>query len=214
MKGLIIKDLRIILNNNKTFLLMMLVVTVIMITTMEDSSFVIGYISVVGAMLALGTISYDEYDNGMAFLFTLPVTRKMYVQSKYLFSFGYSVLLCISVDIISILAGLVKGNTPDISMPIGMIAGCLLFLFIMIPIQLKFGAEKSRIALLIIFGGFMAIVAFAVLIAARFGVFTEDLEVLIDPYQNIVVIVGIILAAVLGVFSYRCSIKIMEKKEY
>lgn len=42
-----------------------------------------------GAMIAVGTLSYDETDNGLAFLMTLPVDRKTYVREKYLF-----ILIC------------------------------------------------------------------------------------------------------------------------
>lgn len=41
------------------------------------------------AMIAVGTLSYDETDNGLAFLMTLPVDRKTYVREKYLF-----ILIC------------------------------------------------------------------------------------------------------------------------
>ena len=53
--------------------------------TSTDATFVSGYISIVFAMFAISTISYDEYDNGNAFLFTLPFSRKEYVLSKYVF---------------------------------------------------------------------------------------------------------------------------------
>ena len=39
-------------------------------------------------MVINSTISYDDTDHGMAYLMTLPVTRRQYVYSKYVFSAG------------------------------------------------------------------------------------------------------------------------------
>lgn len=43
-----------------------------------------------GAMIAVGTLSYDETDNRLAFLMTLPGDRKTYVREKYLFILIYT----------------------------------------------------------------------------------------------------------------------------
>ena len=49
--------------------------------------------TIVTAIFAITTISYDEFDNGLAFLMTLPVTRKQYVAEKYLLGAGLTLSL-------------------------------------------------------------------------------------------------------------------------
>ena len=65
-----------------------LVAAGILIAT-DQISFAITYTSVITIMTAISTISYDTFDNGNAFLFTLPLAEKN-IQEKNicLASFG------------------------------------------------------------------------------------------------------------------------------
>ncbi len=60
-------------------------ISIIMIIVSPGTSFPIGFLGFVGALFSLSSISYDEFDNGNAFLFSLPITRKDYVLEKYIF---------------------------------------------------------------------------------------------------------------------------------
>ena len=42
----------------------------------------VGYVTFIFTLFTVSTISYDEYDNGYPFLFTLPITRRQYVNRK------------------------------------------------------------------------------------------------------------------------------------
>lgn len=218
MKGLFIKDCRTILNNNRTFLVMMIGIILFLSFTVDSLDFVGGYLTIVGSMLALGTISYDQAENGMSFLLTLPISRKMYVQSKYLFSVLFSVALIVLVNIISVPVSIMRGYSYDISMPAGMFAGCLIFLFIMIPLQLKFGVEKARIALVIVFGVIVCAITGAVYIGAGNGIYVEDVTASISKTATapaaVYIILAVLIMALLGFISYCFSVKTMENKEY
>ena len=91
MKGLLIKDLRLMAAQKKFFLSLVLV-TVLLVIMAQDTSFIICYMSFIGAQFSLSTISYDEFDNGNAFLFSLPITRKGYVVVWLWASYGRGVL--------------------------------------------------------------------------------------------------------------------------
>lgn len=218
MKGLFIKDCRTILNNNRTFLVMMIGIILFLSFTVDSLDFVGGYLTIVGSMLALGTISYDQAENGMSFLLTLPISRKMYVQSKYLFSVLFSVALIVLVNIISVPVSIMRGYSYDISMPAGMFAGCLIFLFIMIPLQLRFGVEKARIALVIVFGVIVCAITGAVYIGAGNGIYVEDVTASISKTATataaVYIILAVLIMALLGFISYCFSVKTMENKEY
>ena len=83
MRGLLQKDLCLLVQRSR-ILLVMIGVGILMGFS-ADGSFVIGYLTMLCAILAISTISYDEFDNGNAFLFTLPISRKSYVVEKYVF---------------------------------------------------------------------------------------------------------------------------------
>lgn len=83
MKGLLIKDFK-LLKKRGIFLLLL----VILFATTGRSEFVVGLASLIMGVFSITTISYDEFENGMPFIFTLPVRRKDYVREKYIFGFA------------------------------------------------------------------------------------------------------------------------------
>ena len=74
MKGLLIKDFR-LMKVQKNFLTLITVIGVFMALFSENVSYTIGFISFIFSLFSISSISYDELDNGNAFLFSLPVTR-------------------------------------------------------------------------------------------------------------------------------------------
>lgn len=215
MKGLLLKDILIIRNQGKSLLLIFFM-GIMMSLTMQISS-VIAYLTLLGGMLAMGTLSYDEADRGYSYLFTLPASRKTYVKEKYLFCLLFTAS-CLLTGILScLLLSLVKDNT---SIPLdeilstagGMFFSVLLFLIIEIPLRLKYGLERSRISLYI-FAGVIALIAL---------LFTRILpEAVIDQidfwFIHHASIVGLTLIALvlIGLYvSYRISIRILLKKEF
>ena len=94
MKGLWTKDIRLISSQQKNLAVIWLVAAGILIAT-DQISFAISYTSVITIMTAISTISYDTFDNGNAFLFTLPFSRKEYTREKYLFSLFWGMITVI-----------------------------------------------------------------------------------------------------------------------
>ena len=184
----------------------------------SDMSFIVIYLAIIGTSFTSSTISYDEFDNGNAFLFSLPVSRKDYVLEKYLFA----ILMCgggwLLGSVISIVAGAARSGldpmegmmTALVLLPVAMCLNVLL-----VPLRLKFEAEKSRIAQIVIMGGIFAVVIAGTKIAERLGI---DLEALgermpvMSARLGIVVALGICIALLL--LSCHISIKIMERKEF
>ena len=84
MKGLLIKDIHLMKNQGKV-LIIMCVLMAIMFGTMNGNIYgAAAYVTFILTLFTVSTISYDEYDNGYLFLFTLPITRKQYINEKYL----------------------------------------------------------------------------------------------------------------------------------
>ena len=153
MKGLLIKDFKLIKMHRNYFAMIIAIAFVISLLT-EDTTFMLGFISFITSMFTISTISYDEFDNGNAFLFTLPIDRKKYAAEKYVFGMllgGCSLFLAI---ILAIILNLIeKSDTiSNILISGGMLLPfILLLLSILIPFQLKFGSEKGRIVISAVF---------------------------------------------------------------
>lgn len=217
MKGLLIKDFK-LMKGQKNFFLMIVLIGVWMIMFMEDFSFIIGYMAFIGGMFSLSTISYDEADNGNAFLFTLPVTRKGYVVEKYEFGLLTGGGFWLFATVIVLIAGITKDLMPvkDMLMTAFLILPVLfLIISVTLPFQLKFGGEKGRIAI-IGAAGLLFVIGIAVV---RIGeIFHVDL---ISAFNILpAVSMAVLIAAAIGIsviillISLRISIAIMNRKEF
>ena len=211
MLGMMWKDLCLLLQRSRAILMMAGVGIIIGFST--DGSFMIGYLTMISAILTIGTISYDEFDNGYPFLLTLPVTRRSYVTAKYIFCFLGDLVGWAAASVIYAGCCLAKGA----GLGMEQLAAALVFLpvvglmsAVMLPLQLKYGAEKSRLALAVLFGGI------GVLGALGMKLF-PGLPNTLRAFPEIsgaalgAAALGAVVAAV--ALSYWISLGIMEKKE-
>ena len=217
MKGLLIKDL-LLLKNQQRFFLLILFMSVGMLLAGVNSLFVINYITLIITMFTLSSISYDEFDNGYAFLFTLPITRNQYAAEKYVFGFVTGGSACIIVTVIALIMNFVRGGAGTLELLITALLYLfmsLLFMAVVVPVQLKFGTEKGRIVLIFIIGIIFA-AGFIVVKAAK--TFQFDLSTVVAALTSfaagpvIIFLLFISLAAVFG--SYLISVNIMKKKQF
>lgn len=217
MTGLIIKDLK-LLKAQRNFFLLFIAMAIVMQINMENASFIIGYMTLCGSMAVLNTISYDEFDNGNPFLFSLPISRKGYALEKYIFGFitgGASLLLAV---IVSIIFGIVKNTFSAYDTAITAIVYLSLLaimLSVMLPIQLKFGGEK-RMYVIFAGAGVFAVFGFLALKGSRLlGIDLDSLAESLSTVSSWVMALSAAAIAALAVLiSIRISISIMNKKEF
>ena len=222
MKGLLAKDFNILLLQKK-FLGMILAITVIMLMTMEEPSFLVAYLTVTCGIMTLSTLSYDEFDHGNTFLFTLPITRKEYVWSKFVLSVLVSGCAWLSATIVSVLVSVIKVEgyavADGIAEAVMTFAVCMLIVFIMIPIQIKYGGEKSRVVILAIAGIGVILGGLLQVLAERLkGIVSIDVEAMFR-YIDAIGLPGLVAVAVgIGVIVMAISLviseRIMEKKQF
>lgn len=216
MKGLLIKDMRILMRQKMTFLIIVLL-GVFMSMNGGDASFSLGYMMVVSAMMVITTISYDYFEKGMSFMFTLPVSRKSYVLEKYLLAF--LVELCMAAFAVLIqVGGILLGNPAD--WMIFLVSGISCFVIAMIliavyiPVYIKCGPEKSRVAIFIVVG----IIAVVTYLGAKVKSVQELLVTLVEALGKMTTVqlaaVGVAAFVAIMLVSVGISIKIMEKKEF
>lgn len=218
MKALLIKDLR-LMKNMKNFFVLMVGLIVAFSVFYVDISFVLMYMVVFVSTMSVSSISYDTYENGEAFLFTLPVSRKGYVKEKYVFS----ILLMLGAMIVFIAFSYVLGAVKQTGVPgdfkVSVFITFLVAVFFvsyMMPIQLKFGGEKRNGVILLTIGGIM----FAAFAAAAL-VSSGAIENIVSAVKNFIehswgaaVCLSLLAAVICMAASYRISVRIMEKKEF
>ncbi|MCR5250420.1 MAG: ABC-2 transporter permease [Lachnospiraceae bacterium] len=221
MKGLLVKDLS-ILGQQKKLGVLYLFLAVFLGYSME-SSFLVSYFPMIATLLAFTTISYDSFDNGMAFLMTMPGARKNYAGEKYLLSLIVVTASWVFSVVLQIASLMIKKES---FVPAELLGQDLLYIpmflvvcSLMIPVVLKFGSEKGRIILFAIFGGVALILIFGKKIAEFMNVqLGWDVAAVIAGLEQVpaVTVAGVCgaVAVVLLLVSLLISNGIMKKKEY
>ena len=217
MAGLMEKDFRILLQRKQAFLVFLVIAVLLSVT--QGGAGVVGYLPFISAMLAVSTISYDEFDNGYPFLFTLPITRKSYVVEKYIFCFLtvfcswiFSVILYVVID------KLQGGETPVsemLSVSILLLLIAVVLMDVMVAVQLKYGSERSRVVIIAIFGiCFLAIYALAKLLE-KAGVKTAAVFGYMERISATGIVLLLLAVGIVATFiSVLFSIAVMEKKTF
>lgn len=218
MKGLLIKDLK-LLKNQKQFFLACIFICAIFGMAFDNPSFIICYITLMCSIFTVSTMAYDSQNNGMSYLFTLPVSRKGYVKEKYLFgiltSFCAVLVMAPCCAVIFLLRhiGIESGEIGSTALVSFGLA--LLIQAVMIPIQLKFEAEKSRTAMLVAMGAAYLIAFLLIKIVRKYQ---TEISVVLDRIaaagQPVLAAAGCIAVIVLEGISFVISLQIIKKKEF
>ena len=215
MAGLLEKDIRLLWGTKQTMIILLAVAVAIAFS--GKGNFIIGYLPFVVEMIAVSTIAYDEMNHGYQFLLTLPINKRTYVKEKYLLCVGGAVAGWVIAVCLYLVSEVVRGIpivfaddmlTATVILPI-----ILLINFFMIPAQIKFGSEKSRIVTLGMMG---VIAAIAYLCEEVIGIERLYQVLTVIDNMNVAVMIGSIIGiTLLALFvSYQISRRIMEKKEF
>ncbi len=224
MRGLMIKDLCLMRNQAKSLLLILVVG--LFLGTMTGPGSIIWFLVLLGDILGAGTLNYDEFDNGHAFLFTLPVTRKQYVREKYLFTTLF-MLVCLAVSIpLSLILSrfsqrpVVFGMSEIVFQSAVAILLSGILLATLIPLRLKFGSEQSRIVWILFFGIIAALSFGGARLARKAGPspalhkITGLLSDLNTWSAGKILMAAILITLILLFLSEQISERIIEKKEF
>ena len=220
MKGLLIKDFQLAKTQGKMLLIVALVIGVFMEIVGMSEGFVTGYITIIMSVFAATSISYDEYENCFSFLLVLPVSRKEYVNEKYVFS-G---ILIFSAWLVGLTVGsvfrIIRGE-PVLSAE--WLAGCfsyitvaVVFLSLMLPLRLKFEGEKGRVVLPIAIAAMGILIYGGVKLANLVGIDVtgSSIKVLNQMGAAGIIAMLVIIPVAAAVISWICSRHILEKKEF
>lgn len=219
MKGLFIKDFC-LLRNQKQFFGILLVMVIMFSMLYANPSFILSYMVIMFSVVTITTISYDEAENGMAYIMTLPVSRKEYVREKYILTLVMVVSGFLIASAFTAASVFLRRNIEfsfeewcAVGISCTLIAACSLS--ILLPVEFKFGAEKSRMAYMAVFVcGFGGAVLIAKLCKLAGIDINEVLNSIFEEHLTTVIAGILIFAAVIVIISYRISVHVMTKREF
>ena len=214
MKGLFVKDIE-LMKQQKQFFILVVVMGVIL-NLAGSGSFATGYFTFVTAIFAITTISYDEFDNGLAFLMTLPVTRKQYVAEKYLLGAGLTAAAWGITTITGVICKGVAELQGDLSETIIdsliYIPLALLMLTASLPLVIHFGAEKGRYIAMVMWAIIFAVVY---ILIKTIGLSADAVDAWLNGLNRGMVLAGVVLFTVIVYMgSFGIGVRLMEKKEF
>ena len=217
MKGLLIKDFKLMLMQKNFFIIIIVVACLISISS-QDPTFMIGFITLILSLFTVSTISYDEFDNGYPFLLTLPFSRKTYVIEKYVFGLILGLTGWLVSVLISYIMIIMNGEKITLDIMIGGLVILPMFLYIqslMIPIHLRFGGEKGRYALIACVG-VLVVIGFVVMkIVEIFHINVLPLILAIDALGPVMfMVILLMIGFLIMLVSLKVSLSIMNKKEF
>lgn len=212
MKGLIVKDICIMMQRKRFFVIM--IACGLAMSVSMSGTFIVGWMCILGALFSLNSSAYDEYDNCLPFLMTMPVTRKSYALEKYVFA-GIAIAAALVVSLILLAISFVINKESMeagelIVTVISIVAVAMLFVDISIPVNLKWGSEKGRTVLVLIWG-IVFVVGFTMSkLSDSFSL--ENIQL---PDASLAAIAAgcVVLAVVVTAVSALISIRVMENKE-
>ena len=211
MKGLVLKDLYGVKKYLKQYVLFFVIFTVVGI--MLKMPAYIGFLGAFyGMSLFISTFNTDEFFHWEAYVLTGPLSRQDLVKGKY----ALMILLMGSAAVIAILGELAVCVITKLSIAENFASGFAMVIYIylmmsvVIPLIYKFGSEKARTSMILIF---VVPVVSVALIGKIAG--TENVNNFLNNISWPAVAVGALILCVLAlIVSYILSLKIIEKKEF
>ena len=203
MIGLIRKDLYSILKYCRTLLLMSALFLAMSVFSEQNFFFVI-YPVIFAGVLPVTLISYEERDGWNRACDSLPLSRRTVVNERYLMALLCFLTLYLVTMAVQAAVMLPKGRGRELLELAALLpAFGLLSPAVMLPISLRWGVEKGRLAYYVMIGGLVAVGVYA-------ANSTADLSAEINPAA-----IGAILGAALLLFalSWLISIRLYEKRE-
>lgn len=213
MRVLLAKDIRLFRSMKNVVLIYVAMIAASIIFGQKQMGVMLINICVVMfTYLSMSTMSYDDFDNGMEFILTLPTSKKIYAIEKY-------VLAVITLVVMSIVgAGLLvalglefNAAILDIA-PMAVIA--IVLVSINLPLTLKFGSEKTKMLTMILFIGLGAAVgSLEPSVLNKLINYSFVKKIMSLGKLQLGIGIGLIVVLIL-IVSCCISIKISENKEY
>lgn len=206
MKGLLLKDWYL---GKKTLIATLFIMIIFaVVTVISDNNYFMVYSVVLGGMIPVTLISYDEKSSWNTYSLTMPYTRAQIVSEKYI-----AAMIILAVSVISLGIGLVVRaemskavNLDSVFATLGMLSVVgVITPSIMLPVIFKFGVDKGRFVYYII------IIALSSGIASIMEI-NKRVNFNFNTYMFI--ILSIVIPLMIMAVSWRLSIIFYEKRDF
>ena len=207
MRGLLLKDWYLI-RKYAWSLYLMDVFFIALSLFATDSVFVFIYPYLFAGITPMTLYAYDEREKWKAYAAALPVSRRQYVSGKYIMGLlSIAVILVLSLVVHTAAYLTVPGRTVDYLLDfLSILPACAAMGFLApalsLPLMFRFGAEKARIAYIVILAATASMSA--VFLGAPWN---------IPPAVSLPPILVYAAAPVLYLLSWALSMAIYEKRE-
>ena len=153
MKGLIRKDLYMLWRYGRTLLLISVAFLVFSTLSDGDNFFFVVYPVLFGGILPVTLISYEERDGWNRRCDTMPVSRRTVVSERYLMTLGCFLLLYLLTLAVHGAVLIPRGKGSLVLQMAALLPSFgLAAPAIMLPVTLRWGVEKGRLAYYVILG--------------------------------------------------------------
>ena len=208
MIGLIYKDLMVM---RKTLALYMVIFVVYgyMGIAYDQGGLLIAMVLVMSSILPVSSIAYDERCKWDKIANTAPLSRKEIVMAKYLFAILLTVF-SVAVCFVIYLFDSRMPMTEKLIMCYMLTMGGMLYQALLLPVNIKFGAEKGRNIMMAI----MFVPVLLVMAASNTGL--VDMSAVTQFLENNEHLIPYIFTAIVAVVyaaSVTLSVKIYENKD-
>lgn len=208
MIGLIYKDLMVM---RKTLTLYMVIFAVYgyMGIAYDQGGLLFAMVLVLSAMLPVSSIAYDERCKWDKIANTAPLSRKEIVMAKYLFAILLTVF-SVAVCFVIYLFDSRMPMTEKLIMCYMLTMGGMLYQAILMPVNIKFGAEKGRNIMMAI----MFVPVLLIMAVSNTGL--VDMSAVVQFLENNEQLIPYVVTATVAVVyaaSVTLSVKIYENKD-
>lgn len=217
MKGLLVKEFLGTKSFFRIYIFIIAICLIPMIATGDgefSAGFATGICTFIGGMMCFTSFAYDASSRWDKFVLTLPYTRRQIVGSKYVFSLimvGIGMGIGFALNLVFAAAGVSTIDMEVAAVMAMLVSFAFLFISIVIPLIYKFGVEKSRIVVIIIFlVPFMAFIAIGnTMESGMEGAFAGSLQSMLPLLMWLLPLIGVAALAV----SYQIAVRVYRNKE-
>ena len=208
MIGLIYKDLMVM---RKTLALYMVIFVVYgyMGIAYDQGGLLIAMVLVMSSILPVSSIAYDERCKWDKIANTAPLSRKEIVMAKYLFAILLTVF-SVAVCFVIYLFDSRMPMTEKLIMCYMLTMGGMLYQALLLPVNIKFGAEKGRNIMLAIM---FVPVLFVVAVSNTGLVDLPAVVLFLENNEHLIPYIFTAIVAVVYAASVTLSVKIYENKD-
>lgn len=208
MKGLLLKDMR-ALKSTFTILAGFMLLYAVFGVVSDNSSMFTAVLAIIIMMLPANSISYDEFYHWDRYVLTMPVSRKMVVQSKYILCF---LLVGFMLVTGTVFVMLLDGSAADALLSTMMVAAVsLMMATAALPCMLKWGAQRGRLVLCAVAGAAGAVMATGLMFLKDDTMTIGDAMVVL---QDMILLGTLLLTVIVVVVSYFIALRLYERKEF